>query len=444
MSLDQVVDLTITALTVAPTRLGFGTPLFMAVHSVTADVLATYKSPKEITDAGFTANHPVTLWSNKVFSQVPRPNQVMVGKRSLSYTKTYHVIPVNVTQGYIYRFSMVDVAGLVTDIEYTVPGAATVASVVTALAALMAPVLNCTAADTVTHVLVTCDVGKIVDIKNLPNPAHLKIKDVTADPGIVTDLGIIEALDATSWYAVNLDSESKAEVVAAAAWIEARRKQMLASTTDSEVLDNAVSNDVASTLKAAAYARTSTLFSAKQLLSYSAAAWGGGMFPTDPGAGTWAYRTLKGVTVDTLTGGQVTNAHNKNCNTYTTIGGVNVTTEGKSASGEFIDITHFSDWLHARLQERIFKAIADASASGKKIPYTDSGVDIIRGLILAQLNDGIKIGGLAADPAPTVTAPKVKDVDPGDKVARKLPDVSFSATLAGAIHSLKINGVLSV
>ena len=57
---------------------------------------------------------------------------------------------------------------------------------------------------------------------------------------------------------------------------------------------------------------------------------------------------------------------------------------------------------------------------------------------------GILDGGLAADPAPVVTAPKVADVAAADKVARRLPDIDFTATLAGAVHEVVISGVISV
>jgi hypothetical protein len=444
MSLDQVVDLTITVESVSPTRLGFGTPLIMAVQTVDADVLAEFASMAELVDAGYPTAHPVYRIASKFFSQNPRPQKVLVGKRSLPFTQTFRLIPVNVTEGYVYNFTFVDADGTETAISYTVLAAATVATIVTALVALLSPLDDCTATDSTTHVTIASTAGKLVNVKDLPNPAHLKVLTVTADPGIATDLGIIFALDGTTWYSVQLDSESEAEVKAAAAYIETIRKQLFYTTSDSDVLDGGVTNDICSDLQDASYARTSGIFSAKELLSYSSAAWAGGMLPTDPGAGTWAYRTLRTVTVDTLTSGQITQAHAKNCSTYTTIGGVNVTLPGKSASGEFIDITHFVDWLFARLQERIFGAIANASASGKKIPYTDQGVDIIRGLILAQLAQGIKAGGLAKDPAPTVTAPAVADIDSADKIARVLPDVSFTATLAGAIHAVQITGTLSV
>jgi hypothetical protein len=41
-------------------------------------------------------------------------------------------------------------------------------------------------------------------------------------------------------------------------------------------------------------------------------------------------------------------------------------------------------------------------------------------------------------------APKVKDVSSADRANRVLPDVTFSATLAGAIHAVEILGTISV
>jgi hypothetical protein len=448
MSLDDVVQLTITTQTVFPTRLGFGIPLLLAYHTVTPEVVRSYKSIKEITDAGFSVNHPVYKMAQACFSQNPRPTSVVVGKRTRVHTQTVRLIPVTITQGFVYSFVVVTPAGVETTISYTVPGAATVASIVTALTALINPLVGVDAVDATTHVTVTpTTAGDLFDLRDMPRPSDMKVLTVTANPGsggIVADLTDVEAIDSTTWYGILIDSNSEAEINALAAAVETRRKLFIASTMDSDVLDNAVTTDIASDLKTANYARTAIMYYGRQMLNYPAAAWMGGMLPTDPGAGTWIYRTLAGITVDALTGGQATNADTKRANHYTNLGGINVTRQGYSSSGEFLDVTHFVDFLFARIQETIFAALAQASASGKKIPYTDAGVDVVRGLILSVLTRGIQQGGLAADPAPVVTAPKVTDVDPADRAARILPDVNFTATLAGAIHKLQIEGILSV
>lgn len=440
MSLDDIVQLTITAATSAPSRASFGTPGLAVYHSVTPNLVDEFNSLKAMTDAGFATTSPAYRMATKAFSQNPRPAKVKILKRTRAYTQTVELTPVNVTEGYTYLFKVVSPAGVVTEIEYTVPGSATVASVVTALTALIDPVTDVTATDGATKITVACAVGKLFNLVDLPNPRDLKVKDVTADPGIAADLADVAAIDATGWYGLCLDQGGEATIGAAAAWIEAQRKVAIFSSTDSAIVDNAITIDVASDLKAAAYARSGVTFSQPELLSYQDVAWMSALFPFDPGSATWAYKTLRGVTVSNITGGQASNAIAKNCNVYTNVAGVNVTQPGKTGSGEWIDVTTFIDWLYARIQERVFTALINV----KKIPFTDLGVDIIRNEILAVLKAGINIGGLAADPAPTVTAPLVKNVDPADKIARLLPNVTFTGTLAGAIHAVKIEGTLSV
>ena len=130
----------------------------------------------------------------------------------------------------------------------------------------------------------------------------------------------------------------------------------------------------------------------------------------------------------------------KKANYYITVAGVSIVMNGQVSGNEWIDTIRGIDWLEARMKERLFSALINAP----KIPYTDNGVAIIEAGVRAQLAEGIRVGFLAADPAPEVTVPKVADIDPAQKAARILPDVSFSATLAGAIHEIEIDGVVSV
>lgn len=146
------------------------------------------------------------------------------------------------------------------------------------------------------------------------------------------------------------------------------------------------------------------------------------------------------MTTDVLSSGKVTAVLNKRGNVYTSVAGVSVTQFGKTFANEWIDTTRFIDWLRSELQIRVYALLIN----NQKIPYTDLGVDMIKSVIKAVLADGIRAGGLAADPAPEVSAPAVADVDSITKGDRILPDVTFTATLAGAIHTLEIDGTLSV
>lgn len=442
MSLEDIVSVSITAQTTTVSRLGFGTPLIARFHNVIASVVREYKSLTAMTDDGWSATDPAVLIATKIASQNPKPASWKIGKRTSAFTQSVEITPINTTEDFVYDFDIV-VGTTTTNITYTNGPAETVASIVTALTALITAVAGITATDNATHVTVDTDTaGDLVDyVRVSEQPDDLGFKDVTTDPGLAADLTAIETVDPDGWYALLLDSNSEAEILVAAAFIEARKKIFLCNTSDTEVIDNVVTTDVMSDLQSFAYARTAIIYSQARLLNWTGAAWAGNRLPSDPGSSTWAFKTLAAVQVDSkLTGGQVSVIESKGGNVYRTIAGVNVTTFGITASGEYIDVTRFIDWLDARIKERIFSVLINNA----KIPYTDVGVDLMRAQVLAQLDQGITVGGLAADPAPVVTAPAVADIDPADKANRILPDIFFQATLAGAIHQLVISGVLSV
>jgi hypothetical protein len=164
------------------------------------------------------------------------------------------------------------------------------------------------------------------------------------------------------------------------------------------------------------------------------------MLPLPAGSATWKFKTLKGITVDKLNPTQVGNADGKNCNTFTPIGGVNVTAEGVVADREFIDVIMGCDWIFVNMQADIYAAMVNSP----KIPFTDKGAALIESIIRTRLNLAIKQGILADSPAPVVSVPKVADVSSADKTARRLTGITFQGTLAGAIHAVTVNGNVTV
>lgn len=126
----------------------------------------------------------------------------------------------------------------------------------------------------------------------------------------------------------------------------------------------------------------------------------------------------------------------QNINYYINIADVGVMLDGKTASGEYIDVICGIDWLYARLQERLFRLLM----INEKIPYTLKGIDLVRSEIIAQLKEAVYQGVLAPEPEPQVSTPKVEDIDVLDRKNRILPKVKFSGRLAGAIHQIHIEG----
>ncbi|MFC3227332.1 DUF3383 family protein [Marinibaculum pumilum] len=240
------------------------------------------------------------------------------------------------------------------------------------------------------------------------------------------------------WYGLAIDSETAADILEVAAFVEPRTKLYIARSADADIL-TAADDDVASDLVASAYARTALIYHSQAAAEYPDAAWLGKQLPTDPGSTTWMFKTLAGIPADSLTATQYNFALGKNVNIYTAVGGVNITQRGTVAEPEYIDVIRGVDWLTARITERVYTALVNQP----KIPFTNAGIAIIETLLREQLDIAVERDVIAPEPPYTVTVPDVLDVDPIDRAQRILRDVNFSARLAGAIHEVIIRGTVT-
>lgn len=254
------------------------------------------------------------------------------------------------------------------------------------------------------------------------------------------ELSIVTAQNSNdSWYKLIIASKVAADVLDAAAYIETQRKIFAVSLEEAGILTSGTT-DTAYLLKALGYVRTYVFFN-EESEKFPEAAIEGLLCPKDPGSYTYKFKSIKGIVASKLNDTQITNLRNKNVNFFQEVGGVNIFEEGVViGEKEFIDTIIFIDWLHARMTERVFATLVSVD----KIPFTDAGISVIENDVRAQLTEGIRMGGLAADPAPIVSVPKASEVDPADKLARSLKNVTFNATLAGAIHSVEVTGSVSV
>lgn len=278
-----------------------------------------------------------------------------------------------------------------------------------------------------------------------PAPTRVVIGRAGAGEAIDTALSAIsDAFD--DFYGVILLDRDPAKQQAVAAWVESRRKLFVTASNQPGIVGSAFSPppivgpvDLATQLRWDNRNRTALLYSSVLgAADWPDAAWLARQLSTPPGTETWMFKTLAGVTVSGLSATQSQNARSKNANTYESVGGASITREGKVASGEFIDVMHGVDWLQARLTERVFSRLVNLP----KVPFTDAGVAVFESEIRAQLSTAVELGVLAGQP--TVTVPRVRDVSANDRANRFLPDIRFSAVLAGAVHAVTVRGVVSV
>lgn len=437
-SLDSIVSVTITATTTTPSRAGFGTPLIAAFHTVFAGRVRSYGSTAAMVADGFLATDPVVRAATAMFSQNPRPPTIKIGRRASAFSQSINLTPTDTTEGFVYTFSVVSPDGTVIAVTFTNGAAETVATIVTALTALFTAIGDLTAVDNVTDLDLDADIaGELFDVQiAAASRQGVDLLDITADPGLTADLAAIRLEDA-DWYGLALDSNSKAEIAVATAWAEAETLIFAPNSADAEVLDDTAGN-IAETLEAAAFGRTFLMWSGK-VLSYAGAAWLGKQLPTDPGSSTWALKTLAGLTVDALTDTEIAALESNNANHYTSVASVNITRQGTTADGDFIDIQRTIDALTARIQEDVFAVLVNLP----KLPYTNASVTTVKGTVRGSIR-AFQPDGISTEVDITVTAPLVEDIAVADRANRILPDVEFTAQLAGAIHKVNIQGVLTI
>jgi Protein of unknown function (DUF3383) len=430
------------------TRQGFGVPLVAGFHTHYTDRVRLYAAAGALVAMagdGFLPTEPLYKAVSAIVEQEPCPSLVAVGRRALPMTQTLTLACTDAAQGDTYTITVIGSDGVTHLVSYPVPAASTTAAVATAIAALLSALTNI---GVVTHaanvITLTQAPGLLTDLVNWSG--NFVLSDTTADPGIATDLLAIAAYNSAGWYGLALDSNSAAEVEAAAAYAEATGVGgKFFAWNNSDHADVTVGDtDVFSVLAALSYRRDVGFYSGRQLLSYTGAAMLGLMLPFNPGFASFAYKTVAGVLADsdasltedqalilnTMTAGNP-GPGGKKGNYYKTQAGLDITWPGVTPSGEWADVVIFIDWLQVNAQADVLAFIAGQP----KVPFTDFGAASIGNVIKNRLKIGASkaYGGIDAAQPIVVAVPLVDTVDATNKVARNLPNVTASATLSGAI-----------
>ncbi|AYB36805.1 DUF3383 family protein [Brevibacillus laterosporus] len=235
------------------------------------------------------------------------------------------------------------------------------------------------------------------------------------------------------WYFLVSTSSQKASILTIADAIEQNdSRQFFASSSNLEDL---------AAIKAKKYTRT-TMFYHTTTDNYPEAAWLGACASADVGSITWKFKTLKGI--DVLDIGTTETIHDLGANTYVTKAGDDVTSEGKTVSGEYVDIIHSRDYLVFSIQYAIQKLLNRAP----KVRYDNTGIAQLESEARTILKRADLNGMIAHDDEGqaifnTNFKPR-SQVDPADREQRVYNDGSFEFELAGAIHGTKIKGTIKL
>jgi hypothetical protein len=295
---------------------------------------------------------------------------------------------------------------------------------------------------------ITADVtgtGFLIQVS--PVEALISQKGLIIDPyvpsgSVVTDIQAIQAVN-DDWYAIACTDRTSATVQAIAAYIETQIKIFGTTSSDANIINQEPGVDttsIAAILNNAGYVRSFVVYHAEAAQDYPECAWFGNVLPLVPGSETWKFKTLNSISYSDLSSTEQNNVFGKQANTYEYVGGVGITQNGTMAQGEFIDIIRGVDWLTSTIQTYVYSVLVN----NPKVPYTDSGITAIEAQIRRALQQGINNNFIAQDPPVEVFVPKAVNVPAIDKSNRILRNVSFRATLAGAIQAVQITGTVSV
>lgn len=434
-NLNNVINVQITRNTTLPTQAGFSTAMLIAYHDETATLVTTYGSLAEVGEDHATGSHVYGM-ARALFAQNPSLTEVKIGKLSAQVFHKLNFVPTGVAEGSVHTISANVKGGATVTATYTALDADTAADVVdeliTALAALTAS--DTTATDNVGNFdLIVDDSEQLIEVSALTN---VTVTDITDHATLEDDLVAINAYD-SDFYALALSHGGPSIVADVAPWVEASNRVYHFDCFESRMVNPASETD--SLFLNSVYSRTAGA-PHRKIGEYLSAAFLGKLLPYDPGTVTMAYKTLAGISPDNWNATEMGAIEGKDGNHYTRLGGVNIYRYGTVGSGEFIFNIMASDWLAARIQERIYFRLLNTL----KIGFTEQGMNIIQTEILAQLLIAVGRNILVNDPAPTVVMPTLASISPLDKGNGLLKNITFSATLAGAVHKVQIRGTLEL
>lgn len=446
-----IVQQTITVSAQTPAVTGFNKPMVMGYHTNYTDRAREYEELADMVTDGFATTDPLYLAAAAMTSQNPRPASWIVGRTALDNALSINLVPTaqNSTAYTLYINGQAA--------TYTSDATATVAEITAGLKSAIdtlatAQSWNITTTDNSTDLDVDAASAADYFTYYVGDPTILACNNDTTDGGIAADLAAIRAADDT-WYVAVPVNQGKAVLIALGAAIEATgTKGMFYSSSDDEIIAGTASN-VMDSLNTSGYNRVVGIYHHKAAYQFAGARWLGKCIPKTIGSFTWAYKGLSGLDYSTLTSTQITTIEGYNGNYYVQSHDVSKTFWGKVQGGDnvYFDITQGVDWTYARMSE----TLAGIFFGLDKVPYTNPGIGLLEAGVWQVIREGIGMELIdAGEPAndktgtastePWVKFPTVADTTTANRAARHLPSGKYWYKLTGAIHTVEVNGTVTV
>lgn len=251
-------------------------------------------------------------------------------------------------------------------------------------------------------------------------------------------VGALDGLMAKGWRQLLVMSETTAEestLKEIADYLEARDDKMyFANVDDISELSSITPKDYDHTV----------VFCYRGDVVCPAAALVGATAGKDVGSFTYKNQILLGLDPMDISDAELETIHGAGAITFVQKAGDNVTSEGKTLGGEYIDVVDSKDWLIQQIEYKVQKTFNNMD----KVPYDNNGINVLDAAVVTVLKEGFENGMIAVDdeglPTYYTDFAKRSETDKADRAVRKYIGGSFGFDLAGAIHEAKITGYISI
>lgn len=484
LPVSRLIRVTVNLQPLAAQRRGFGTLLVLGDSTVlTPSELRTYTTLEGVA-ADFSLSSPEYLAAQAYFGQTPKPPQIMIGRWArtdaaarlsggvLSATEQLMTAWTTITTGaFKINVGGVDkaVSGIDLSAQTNLNGVAT--QINTALTAATAGV-TCTW-DGDQFQFTTTATGDAATIGYLSAPASgtdmsAQLKGTAATGAVVSDGIAAEApVDAVArmvdlsslWYGLFINGASAPtddQHEAVANFVEGLDLERMygATITSTGVLDAAITNDLASRLKALKLNKTFTQYSAN--INAACSMFGRAFsvnFSANRSTITLMYKQEPGIAAENLTETQAVTLKNKNCNVFVNYNNDTAIIQyGKMASGAYFDEIHGLAWFRDALQNSEYNLLYQSKT---KVPQTDDGQNQLMTVAASVCDEAVNNGLVAPgtwnadgfgqlsrgdylDTGYYIFSSPIALQDQSQREARVAPPMQIALKLAGAIQELDI------
>lgn len=268
-----------------------------------------------------------------------------------------------------------------------------------------------------------------------PSPEQVAIYGVQYDSAEGQPEDLVAALNTlvgknNDWYFLTCTENDDTVISALAEWTETQQKMYFVT---SQNLSTPTTMEFENTV--VMYHNDPDAYVAEGLAAIGAV--------NRPGEITFKFKTVKGVSEADITASELEQLHKDGGFSYIRKMGILQTTEGKTTSGEYIDVVMGAHFLKARMEEEA----AALAVRTKKIPYDNQGIAMLVGVADSVLKQGVNQGIILRDDngngVYTIMAKKREEVSNNDIANRIYNGIRWEAKLAGAIHKGTISGILT-